>query len=1162
MAVRYGSVCSGIEAATVAWAPLGWEAAWLSQHDPEHNYERGPDFPSAVLAHHYPDVPNLGDMTTIAERVRRGEVEAPDVLTGGTPCQAFSIAGLRKGLTDDRGQLSLCFCDLANTIDDTRRSHGQDPCVVFWENVPGVLSSKDNAFGCFLAGLAGEDVPLEPPGGKWTDAGCVSGPKRAVAWRIFDAQYFKLAQRRRRVFVVASAREGFSPREVLFEFEGVRRDSAPSREAREEITGDAGGGVVFGGSNTSGPIEVAAALNANRGCHNPGDFEAGNLVLRCRPYPAITQASHNTGGIGSSNQEVFAQRGSGLVPVQQGFRMEAFGQFSDDGTASTIKSRDYKDATDLVAVREKKVVGCFQQSSMKGKGTIGWDESNVAKPVKTQADGQMVVYGADLSQKAEGIDFTEEQASCIAPGTHPGHGAHVVFTNGEDVANPISASGGKTYTHEGMTFRMHNCVGHPPVGTLRAEGSVALDLRHGKEAGDIVPAMGSRFSQGSDLFNQQHARIGMQVRRLTPEECEALQGFPRGYTRIPWRKKSPDDCPDGPRYKALGNSWAVPCAAWIGRRIHNHLTNESRVVTSLPYTSHTNPRSSTVNQPAVPPGFQPPPPPPQQTQPPQPPAAPPEPTITKAGELAALIKDKCAYNGASLTTDEHVAWAEQELLNKLSDIDAALRFLRSATTVEMANPDEIKASFHNFIQAPTPPANNISDNQDPPKAAPDPAPEKEQKQKQKQAGGADPAMTCKECGYVSSGKTLRGLKTHIKKTHHMEWEDYCQHHGLASKTGLPLSDVPEKPATGIDDGRPRTAPPASPGVPTVVNEQGHAQAAPPAAPDESYAAPQVGGAPAQTASAQTTQTDLRDGPAMSQLQWVDLPQGLFQGQPDQGVDYRAAAAAALVQRIAFKGPTAVPVEQSLDVADHLAKHFQTLGAQQGQEHYQLCCWLSSLDQGNAYYQLPFDSNGVVEQQPAQPPAPAQQKGPMVTYDPNATPPATIPTQAPQPPQQPVDAANHPDPAVQAAGALLGAAPQEMVQQALQGYQQQETQSEGDKRREYARMLGGEIDCVFVTLADSTALPEITKGRVDANALARAAEMEGVRQITDPEGLKYRRDRQIAERVFADLLNREPKVYVLLNGYDMILDDNFFRILCARICSGGIMRGGQFLPFQF
>jgi len=266
--ITYGSVCSGIEAATVAWHPMGWRAEWLAEIEPSparilhHHYGSGrplhmpdPDEVSDNLTQqdrdarraaikaiqHLPPVEvgprNLGDMTKIAAMVRAGTVAAPDVLVGGTPCQAFSIAGLRQSLDDARGQLTLSFVDLANAIDTVRHVRGDDECVIVWENVPGVLSTKDNAFGCFLGALAGEDSPLQSPGGKWPNAGCVYGPQRRLAWRVLDAQYFGVAQRRRRVFVVASARNGFDPTEVLFEFDGVRRDTPPSREARQDVAG-------------------------------------------------------------------------------------------------------------------------------------------------------------------------------------------------------------------------------------------------------------------------------------------------------------------------------------------------------------------------------------------------------------------------------------------------------------------------------------------------------------------------------------------------------------------------------------------------------------------------------------------------------------------------------------------------------------------------------------------------------------------------------------------------------------------------------------------------------------------------------------------------------------------------------------------------------------
>ncbi|HCU1571038.1 TPA: Dam family site-specific DNA-(adenine-N6)-methyltransferase [Escherichia coli] len=309
--LRYGSVCSGIEAASIAWEPLGMRPAWFAEIEP---------FPSAVLAHRWPHVANLGDMTKLAKKVLAGEIESPDVLVGGTPCQAFSIAGLRGGLDDERGALTLKYVELANAIDDKRAESFLKPTVIVWENVPGVLSSADNAFGCFLAGLAGEDAPFEPGdrpesgksnafwrwdgktgchAPKWPQCGCIYGPQRKVAWRILDAQYFGVAQRRRRVFVVASARTDLDPATVLFEFEGVRRNIAPSRKKKE----------------------IASAIIAN-GAAISG--ESLNPCLHADMPPGM-----------KSTKAVNA------------FRMAAFGEYIDDETASTVKARDFKDATDL-----------------------------------------------------------------------------------------------------------------------------------------------------------------------------------------------------------------------------------------------------------------------------------------------------------------------------------------------------------------------------------------------------------------------------------------------------------------------------------------------------------------------------------------------------------------------------------------------------------------------------------------------------------------------------------------------------------------------------------------------------------------------------------------------------------------------------------------------
>ena len=269
--MKFGSVCSGVEAASLAFNPLGMQAAWFSEIEP---------FPCALLEQRFPNVPNLGDMTTLPARILSGEVEAPDLFCGGTPCQAFSVAGLRRSLDDYRGNLSLVFCEIANAIDTIRTQLRKRPVIVFWENVPGVLNTKDNAFGCFLAGLCGADAPLSPGAGRWPNAGFVAGPKRRVAWRVLDAQYFGVPQRRRRVYVVASASTGggTDPAKVLFEPPCVRRNS--------EAGGNAGEGSScfaessFGAFRKCGPAGTLKASGGTLGGGSETIKVAGDEDLR------------------------------------------------------------------------------------------------------------------------------------------------------------------------------------------------------------------------------------------------------------------------------------------------------------------------------------------------------------------------------------------------------------------------------------------------------------------------------------------------------------------------------------------------------------------------------------------------------------------------------------------------------------------------------------------------------------------------------------------------------------------------------------------------------------------------------------------------------------------------------------------------------------------
>jgi site-specific DNA-cytosine methylase len=232
---RYLSVCSGIESASVAWEPLGWTPLAFSEVA---------TFPRKVLAHRFPHVPLHGDFTVLRDQPW---IAGADVLVGGTPCQSFSVAGLRGGLSDERGNLTLEFVRLANAIDDLRPA--TDPARILWENVPGVLSSRDNAFGAFLAGLAGCDAALTV-NGTWPGAGVVAGPRRVVAWRVLDAQFFGVPQSRRRVFVLSRGRAapcgGWGVADALLPIQQSNRGNPPQVATPWSECGEVDAGLACG----------------------------------------------------------------------------------------------------------------------------------------------------------------------------------------------------------------------------------------------------------------------------------------------------------------------------------------------------------------------------------------------------------------------------------------------------------------------------------------------------------------------------------------------------------------------------------------------------------------------------------------------------------------------------------------------------------------------------------------------------------------------------------------------------------------------------------------------------------------------------------------------------------------------------------------------------
>lgn len=209
-----GSICSGIEAASIAW-DTGYNFKWFSEVA---------EFPSRLLSHEYPSIPNLGDMIGIPHQLRQGEASSVDIICGGTPCQAFSLAGWKRGLQDDRGNLTLSFVDIVDENDRLRVNDGKSKTVVLWENVEGVLRDKTNAFGCFISSLAGLEDELKLK--RWPSAGFIHGPGRNVAWRLLDAKFFGLPQQRKRLYVVAGDND-FYPENVLFE----KSDELPSPTA-------------------------------------------------------------------------------------------------------------------------------------------------------------------------------------------------------------------------------------------------------------------------------------------------------------------------------------------------------------------------------------------------------------------------------------------------------------------------------------------------------------------------------------------------------------------------------------------------------------------------------------------------------------------------------------------------------------------------------------------------------------------------------------------------------------------------------------------------------------------------------------------------------------------------------------------------------------------
>ena len=442
--MNYLSVCSGIEAATVAWHPLGWKPVAFSE------IER---FPSEVLKHHYPDVPNVGDMTKFKEWNFESNI---DVFVGGTPCQSFSVAGLRKGLDDPRGNLMLTYLAIA----DKHR-----PKWLVWENVAGVLSSNGGKdFGTFLGGLG--------------ELGY------GFAYRILDAQYFGVAQRRRRVFVVGCLGDWRSAAAVLFERYSMSGNTAPRREKRQGFTASIG-------DSTQGSYDCGVELTG--------------------PLSARDYKDAGTDGMNKNSAKmvpVFSLQGSGQTSQSSN------GDGWNEEVSFTLNRLDVHGVT--------QPIGVFQDSEF---GVKQYDSAGTLRAGRIP-DHQMVMQpiSFDMAQITSKVNGTRVEPNL-----------------------PVSTLAKGSQMHVAMSVYEN----HPADSRVQ-------------EMGDTCSTVTSRWGTGGGNLPMVNVSHQMAVRRLLPIECERLQGFPDNYTDIKPKGKS---TPDAPRYKALGNSMAVPVMAWIGKRI-------------------------------------------------------------------------------------------------------------------------------------------------------------------------------------------------------------------------------------------------------------------------------------------------------------------------------------------------------------------------------------------------------------------------------------------------------------------------------------------------------------------------------------------------------------------------------------------------------------------
>ncbi len=481
--MKYISICSGIEAASTAWHGLGWTPLAFSEIEP---------FPSAVLAQRYPEVPNLGDMSKFREWPEELLAEC-ELLVGGSPCQAFSVAGLRRSLDDERGNLTLVYVQLFHHINAIRRKHGRSPAIALWENVPGVLSTKDNAFGCFISGLLGVDDTLETQDGKWPKAGFLGSETVRVGYRVLDAQYFAVAQRRRRVFLVAvpceliaSVGERACPSEILSLRESVLGNPPTRGEARQAVAGSVAERAASGGE----PHHLDRAM-FNQGVNAQYEPQITDDGVAAVMWNASDQANAErlVDQAGTLNCNM-GQRGGWIAP--SGHPDPAYALSAGNQSKGGVFGSG-RDSQDTFVVGVGSMAVRTAQTSANGHGVA----EEVAHTLD-QVQGQAVATPIDLRQASRGEKVTNNRSS--GSGGPPGSGvgdagdpAFTVsergqavafkpshFTRGKDgkpdeIAPPLSADADKgdqdtviaqSMRESGQGFWMEDDI----AGTLRAEG--------------------------------------------------------------------------------------------------------------------------------------------------------------------------------------------------------------------------------------------------------------------------------------------------------------------------------------------------------------------------------------------------------------------------------------------------------------------------------------------------------------------------------------------------------------------------------------------------------------------------------------------------------------------------------------------------------------------